>query len=112
MILYYILVPLAWLVFHIGFRVRCEGRENLKKSARRAASLPPTISQPSTRCSSLSPGLWGQRMTVFAKKELFEINAFLSWFFRCAGAVCVRGTKKRSYAFLYPFQSTPCKSAI
>ena len=32
MILYYILVPLAWLVFHIGFRVRCEGRENLKKN--------------------------------------------------------------------------------
>ncbi len=33
-------------------------------------------------------------MTVFAKKELFEINPFLSWFFRCAGAVCVRGTKE------------------
>ena len=30
MILYYILVPLAWLLFHIGFHVRCEGRENLK----------------------------------------------------------------------------------
>ena len=25
MILYYIIVPLAWLVFNIGFRVRCEG---------------------------------------------------------------------------------------
>ena len=55
MILYYILVPLAWLVFHIGFRVRCEGRENLKKIGTKAASLPPTISQPSTRCSSSSP---------------------------------------------------------
>ena len=33
-------------------------------------------------------------MMVFAKKELFEINPFLSWFFRCAGAVCVRGTKE------------------
>lgn len=33
-------------------------------------------------------------MVVFAKKELFEINAFLNWFFRCAGAVCVRGTKE------------------
>ena len=31
MILYYIIVPLAWLVFHIGSRVRCEGREHLKK---------------------------------------------------------------------------------
>ena len=37
---------------------------------------------------------WGGRMVIFAKKELFEINAFLSWFFRCAGAVCVRGTKE------------------
>lgn len=32
-------------------------------------------------------------MVVFAKKELFEINAFLTWFFRCCGGVCVRGTK-------------------
>ena len=32
-------------------------------------------------------------MVVFAKKELFEINGFLTWFFRCCGAVCVRGTK-------------------
>ena len=36
---------------------------------------------------------WGRRMVVFAKKELFEINAFLTWFFRCCGGVCVRGTK-------------------
>ena len=32
-------------------------------------------------------------MVVFAKKELFEISALLSWFFRCCGAVCVRGTR-------------------
>ena len=36
---------------------------------------------------------WGRRMLVFAKKELFEINALLTWFFRCSGALCVRGTK-------------------
>ena len=41
---------------------------------------------------------WGRRMIVFAKKELFEINAFLSWFFRCAGAMCVRGTKEEAAA--------------
>lgn len=41
---------------------------------------------------------WGRRMIVFAKKELFEINAFLSWFFRCAGAMCVRGTKEEKDA--------------
>ena len=27
MVLYYILLPLAWIVFHIGFRVECIGRE-------------------------------------------------------------------------------------
>ena len=32
-------------------------------------------------------------MVVFAKKELFEINALLTWFFRCMGALCVRGTR-------------------
>lgn len=31
MILYYILVPFAWLLWHIGFRIHVEGRENLKK---------------------------------------------------------------------------------
>jgi len=31
MVLYYILLPLAWLVFHIGFRVHTVGRENLRK---------------------------------------------------------------------------------
>ncbi len=31
MLLYYILIPFAWLLWHIGFRIRVEGRENLKK---------------------------------------------------------------------------------
>ena len=30
---------------------------------------------------------------IDGEKELFEINALLTWFFRCCGAVCVRGTK-------------------
>lgn len=93
MVLYYILVPLAWLVWHIGFRIRVEGRENLKKVQTKGYILAPT------HVSAIDPVFivvtrWGRRMVVFAKKELFEINAFLSWFFRCAGALCVRGTKE------------------
>ena len=94
MVLYYILLPLAWLVFHIGFRVRCVGRENLKKIGTKGCIIAPN------HVSAIDPvfvgitRFWGNRMVVFAKKELFEINAFLSWFFRCAGAVCVRGTKE------------------
>ena len=33
------------------------------------------------------------RLHIMAKKELFEINALLTWFFRCMGALCVRGTR-------------------
>lgn len=94
MILYYIIVPLAWLVFHIGFRVRCEGRENLKKIGTKGCIIAPNHISAIDPVFVVITRFWGQRMTVFAKKELFEINAFLSWFFRCAGAVCVRGTKE------------------
>ena len=44
MVLYYILVPLAWLVWHIGFRIRVEGRENLKKVQTKGYILAPTLS--------------------------------------------------------------------
>ena len=92
MILYYILVPFAWLLWHIGFRIHVEGRENLKKVQTKGCILAPT------HVSAIDPVFivvtrWSRRMIVFAKKELFEINALLTWFFRCCGAVCVRGTK-------------------
>ena len=93
MVLYYILLPLAWLVFHIGFRVRTEGRENLKKVQTRGYILAPNHISAIDPVFVIITRFWGRRMIVFAKKELFEINAFLSWFFRCAGALCVRGTK-------------------
>lgn len=93
MVLYYILLPLAWLVFHIGFRVRTEGRENLKKVQTRGYILAPNHISAIDPVFVIITRFWGGRMIVFAKKELFEINAFLSWFFRCAGALCVRGTK-------------------
>ena len=97
MVLYYILVPLAWLVWHIGFRIRVEGRENLKKVQTKGYILAPT------HVSAIDPVFivvtrWGRRMVVFAKKELFEINAFLTWFFRCCGGVSPQ--KK-------PWQPTP-----
>ncbi len=94
MVLYYILLPLAWLVFHIGFRVRCVGRENLKKIGTKGCIIAPNHVSAIDPVFVVITRFWGSRMVVFAKKELFELNAFLSWFFRCAGAVCVRGTKE------------------
>ena len=75
-----------------GFRIHVEGRENLKKVQTKGYILAPT------HVSAIDPVFivvtrWGRRMVVFAKKELFEISALLSWFFRCCGAVCVRGTR-------------------
>ncbi len=96
MVLYYILLPLAWLVFHIGFRVRTESRENLKKVQTRGYILAPNHISAIDPVFVIITRFWGRRMIVFAKKELFEINAFLSWFFRCAGAMCVRGTKEEA----------------
>lgn len=94
MILYYILLPLAWIVFHIGFRVECVGRENLKKIETKGCILAPNHISAIDPVFVVITRFWGRRMVAFAKKELFEINGFLSWFFRCAGAVCVRGTKE------------------
>lgn len=96
MVLYYILLPLAWIVFHVGFRVRTEGRENLKKVQTRGYILAPNHISAIDPVFVIITRFWGRRMIVFAKKELFEINVFLSWFFRCAGAMCVRGTKEEA----------------
>ena len=98
MVLYYILLPLAWIVFHVGFRVRAEGRDNLKKIRTRGYILAPNHISAIDPVFVIITRFWGRRMIVFAKKELFEINAFLSWFFRCAGAMCVRGTKEEAAA--------------
>lgn len=93
MVLYYILLPLAWLVFHIGFRVECVGRENLKKVQTGGCILAPNHVSAIDPVFVVITRFWGKRMVVFAKKELFEINALLTWFFRCMGALCMRGTR-------------------
>lgn len=93
MVLYYILLPLAWLVFHIGFRVECVGRENLKKVQTGGCILAPNHVSAIDPVFVVITRFWGRRMVVFAKKELFEIDALLTWFFRCMGALCVRGTR-------------------
>ena len=64
MILYYILVPLAWLVFHIGFRVRCEGRENLKKIGTKGCIIAPNHISAIDPVFVVIARFWGRRMTV------------------------------------------------
>ena len=94
MVLYYILLPLAWIVFHIGFRVECIGRENLKKVRTSGCIIAPNHVSAIDPVFVVITRFWGRRMIVFAKKELFEINVLLTWFFRWMGALCVRGTRE------------------
>ena len=94
MVLYYILLPLAWIVFHIGFRVECIGRENLKKVRTNGCIIAPNHVSAIDPVFVVITRFWGRRMAVFAKKELFEINVLLTWFFRWMGALCVRGTRE------------------
>ena len=94
MVLYYILLPLAWIVFHIGFRVECIGRENLKKVRTNGCIIAPNLVSAIDPVFVVITRFWGRRMVVFAKKELFEINVLLTWFFRWMGALCVRGTRE------------------
>ena len=94
MVLYYILLPLAWSVFHIGFRVECIGRENLKKVRTNGCIIAPNHVSAIDPVFVVITRFWGRRMVVFAKKELFEINVLLTWFFRWMGALCVRGTRE------------------
>ncbi len=40
--LYFIIVPVAWLVWHVAFRIKVIGRENLKKLATSGFIIAPT----------------------------------------------------------------------
>ena len=68
--LYYLLLPLAWVLFHLLFRVRVIGRENLKKVKTKGFIIAPT------HVSALDPvfvvlaRFRGRRMVILAEKEL------------------------------------------
>ena len=94
MLLYYILVPLAWVAWHLVFRIQVIGRDNLKKVATPGYIIAPTHISAIDPVFVIITRFWGRRMIVFGKKELFEINPLLSWFLRCMGGVCVRGTRE------------------
>ena len=88
--LYYILVPLAWVLAHIVFRPQVIGRENLIKgrgfilAPNHRSALDPVF-------IVLSDGyFWLHKMRIFAKKELFQGKPLLAWFLRQMVAVSVK----------------------
>lgn len=80
---YCIAITLAWLLWHLVFRIRVVGREYLIHDrgfvivANHLHALDPTF--------VVLARYWGKRLLVLAKEELFHINWFYSWFFRHVG---------------------------
>ena len=89
--IYCIAVIAVWIAFHIGFRIQVVGRENLIHDRG-------FIMAPNHR-SAIDPVfivavdalyLLTHKMVVFGKKELFEVNDFVSWFLGKLGCVPVK----------------------
>ncbi len=85
---YMIVVMLACVVFRIGFRVSCVGKENLIKG--RGFILAPN------HLSAIDPvfvvicGYWWKQMRCFSKGELYDKNFLLTWFLYQIGCVPVK----------------------
>ncbi|MEE0799769.1 MAG: lysophospholipid acyltransferase family protein [Gemmiger sp.] len=84
MLLYWILLPLAWPLLHIIWHIQLIGRENIPKGRAHVIA--------SNHLSDLDPVYildsvfsW-KRYTILAKQELFR-NPLIGWFLACLGAV-------------------------
>ena len=88
---YCIIVPLAWLVWHIAFRIRVVGREHLIQG--RGFVLAPNHISAIDPVFVVLARFWGRRMIVLGKEELFEVNPFVTWFLRHVGVVPVHRGK-------------------
>lgn len=86
MILYWILLPIVWVLLHLFWRIQVIGREYLVKDR------PCVIA--SNHLSDLDPVFilamvfsW-KRYRILAKQELFR-NPLIGWFLSCMGAVAI-----------------------
>lgn len=91
MLLYILVMPIGWLLWHILFRIKVIGRENLIKD--RGFIITPNHISALDPVFVLMARFWGKRMVIFAKRELMQ-NPFAAFFLRCAGCVAVRGAGK------------------
>ena len=76
---YWIIVPLAWLVWHIAFRIRVIGRENLIHD--RGFVIAPNHISAIDPVFVVIARFWGRPMVIMAKEELFEISRLLNSYF-------------------------------
>lgn len=93
MLLYWILLPIVWVLEHIIWRFEIIGRENLKEvrdgrayviAANHIANLDPVF-------IATTVFDWG-RLRILAKEELFK-NPLAGWFLRSMGALAIERGK-------------------
>lgn len=88
---YCIIVPAAWLVWHLVFRIKVIGRENLIRdrgfiiAANHISAIDPVF--------IVISRFWGKPMVILAKEELFNICGLLNWMWKKVGVVCVHRGK-------------------
>ncbi len=88
---YWIVMPAAWVVWHLVFRIRVIGRENLVRG--RGFILAPNHLCGIDPVFVIISRFFGPPMVILAKDELFGKNIFLDWFWKHVGMICVRRGK-------------------
>ena len=85
---YCLIVPAAWLVWHLVFAIRVVGREHIPRGRGFVLAV--------NHISAIDPvfvviaRFWGRRMIIMGKEEIFEVHPIISWMFRHVGVVAVR----------------------
>lgn len=89
MLLYWILLPIVWVLAHIIWRFEVIGRENLKtvRDGRAYVIAPNHIANLDPVFIAITVFDW-KRLRILAKEELFK-NPLAGWFLRCMGAVAI-----------------------
>ena len=82
---YCFIVTAAWLVWHIGFRIRVIGRENLPKEG--GFVLAPNHISAIDPVFVVIARFWGTRLLIMAKEEILQVNPVFTWMFRHVGVV-------------------------
>ena len=84
MVLYWIILPIVWVLIHILWRIEVVGLDKVPRD--RAVVLAPNHISDLDPVFVLGMILDFSRYRILAKKELFK-NPFIDWFLGCLGAV-------------------------
>ena len=84
MVLYWIILPIVWVLIHILWRIEVIGLDKVPRD--RAVVLAPNHISDFDPVFVLGMILDFSRYRILAKKELFK-NPFIGWFLGCLGAV-------------------------